>query len=131
MNLLCAAFDGQYQSGATSADDGRYMLGCLRIALNRWPSRGLVLDLAGLSYVSGNGMDKLLTLDRTPPWLYSRLEIMVIISPLNDRGLCAMAKTMRLEKSKPLLAADKREAVAGLVEKIERHPIVSRRDQRS
>lgn len=131
LNFLCVAFDGNYRRGAAGSDDARYMRGCLRTALNKWPCRGLVLDLAGLSYESGDDMDGVLTINRLPPWLYSRLEVMAVTSPRNEPGLRKLSKAMRLEKGGALLAADKRDAVAELVHKIQRQPILSSRDRAS
>lgn len=131
LDFLCVAFNGEYRRGAAGSDDARYMRGCLRTALNKWPCRGLVLDLAELRYETGDDMDGVLTINRLPPWLYSRLEIMTVTSPLNEAGLRALSKAMRLEKAGSLLAVDKREAVAELAYKIKRQPVLSARDRHS
>jgi len=128
--FLCAAFDGEYRQGRAGSKDACYMSGCLRTALNKWPCRGLILDLTGLRYGNGRDMDTLLTMNRRPPWLYSRLEIMAITSPLNEAGLRALCRSLRLEKAGPLLADDKAGAVATLDRKIKAQPSLSARDRR-
>jgi len=113
--LLCVGFDGTYQYGA---DDARYMRGCLRTALNKWPCRGLILDLSGLRYERGNDMDSVLSINRSPPWLYSGLQVAAITSSINDSALRARARKLRGVQVDQLLTPGKPEAVATLVRRI-------------
>ncbi|HEX4084779.1 MAG TPA: hypothetical protein VHY22_07710 [Chthoniobacteraceae bacterium] len=75
LSILHLSFSGDYRAGCDGAVDARYIRGIVETACTIWRPSGLILDLAGLSYEAGEGIDELFepVIDEPVAYLVSSL----------------------------------------------------------
>lgn len=80
LSILHLAFSGDYRDGSDGKYDAQYIGGITRIACAVWRPSAMILDLAGMSYNAGQGIDDALEPPLDEPFV-------IIVSSLCEEGI--------------------------------------------